>query len=200
MEFLRNLLKEARTWAQGRVWILRLLMWLWFLNLFWNHLRDRDYQGLLGGLNLGVHEFGHLICMPFGEFIGVAGGSFVQCLVPVISIFMFYRQRDYFAFSFSFVWLGSNLAGVSRYIADARKLELNLVTPFGGGSGEVIHDWNYLLNKMGLLQFEMEIAAAVRISALICLLGGIFWGAWILWLMIKSKRGGPWDGLNKLEI
>jgi hypothetical protein len=141
-----------------------------------------------------------LICSPLGEFITVAGGSFVQCLVPVISIFMFYRQRDYFAFSFSFVWLGSNLASVARYIADARKLELNLVTPFGGGDGEVIHDWNYLLNRMGLLQHEIEIGAIVRALALLSLLTGVIWGAWMIWLMMRSKPKDQWETLNKLEI
>jgi hypothetical protein len=179
----------------GRHWPLRLLLWIWFVYMFVQHVRDPEYQSFLGGLNLGIHEFGHLICSPFGEFVGVAGGSLVQCLVPLLSFVMFYRQRDYFAFSFSLVWLASNLLGVARYMADARALKLPLVTPFGGG-GDTIHDWNYLLHEMGLLSHDTTIAAGVRGVAILLMLAGIIWGAWVLKEMMTSKKkeiGADWN-------
>jgi len=184
---IRELLDDARKWSAGRSWLVRLPMLIWFARIAWGHWSSPEYESFLGGINLGIHEFGHLICSPFGQFVTVAGGSFVQCLVPVISIFMFRRQEDYFAFAFSSLWLGTNLHGVSRYIGDARKLQLDLVSPFGG-DGEVIHDWNFLLNRMGLLHFEVEIAAVVRVTSYLFLLAGVLWGGWILWQMLRQKK------------
>lgn len=186
-ERLRSFLAEVREWCQGRSWPLRAVFWGWLVYLVIHHLRDPEYQSLLGGLNLGIHEFGHLVCSPLGKFIGVAGGSLVQCLVPLISLIMFFRQADYFAFAFSFVWLGTNLDGVARYIGDSRTLQLDLVSPFGGNEGEITHDWNYLLNEMGLLSSDTQIAAGVRWCALAAMLLGVVWGAWILWLMLRAK-------------
>lgn len=201
MEFLkehvRSFLDDVQAWCQGRQWPVRALFWGWLVCILVNHFRDPQYQSLLGGLNLGIHEFGHLICSPLGQFLGVAGGSLVQCLVPVISLIMFYRQEDYFAFCFSLVWLGTNLLGVAIYIADSRALQLDLVSPFGGNEGEITHDWNYLLNEMGLLSSDTQIAATVRWCALAVMIVGVAWGAWLLWLMVTTKKkeiGADWKG------
>ena len=175
---------DAREWSRGRHWPMRLLLWLWLAWLAFHYTRDAAYNSFLGGLNLGVHEFGHLICSPFGQFINVLGGSLVQSLAPLISFVMFYRQEDYFAFAFSLVWLGTNLHGVALYVADARALQLDLVSPFGGGGGEVIHDWNWLLAKLGWLPHDHEIAAVVRVLAIACLWSGVAWGAYLLWRMM----------------
>ena len=191
-ECIHDFLAEARDWCRGRSWPLRLLLWLWFAWLAVHYTRDVNYGGFLDGLNLGIHEFGHLVCMPFGKFITVLGGSLVQCLVPVISIFMFRRQGDYFAYSFSLVWLGTNLFGVARYIADARALKLDLVTPFGGGDSDndVGHDWNWILDQLGWLSQDVKIAAVARALAFPCLWLGVLWGAWIIWRMILDRQPG----------
>lgn len=176
--------------CEGKAWSPRLLFWLFLCYVTVQQIRISDYQGIFAGLNLGIHEFGHLIASPFGwEFFTVLAGSLVQCLVPLISFFMFYRQRDFFAWSFSLVWLGNNLNGVATYIGDARKLELQLVTPFGGD--EVIHDWNYLLHDLGVLQHEMEIAYAVRLLGIGAAIIGVIWGAWILWQMFQRRNVLP---------
>ncbi|MCH7911408.1 MAG: hypothetical protein IIB38_17570 [Candidatus Hydrogenedentes bacterium] len=47
-------------------------------------------------LNLGFHEIGHIVFSPLGMFMGILGGSLLQCLVPLLSTIMFYRQRDFF--------------------------------------------------------------------------------------------------------
>jgi hypothetical protein len=185
-EWWMGVVEEIQVGCQGRQWSWRFLLWVWFVFMFVQHVRDAEYQSFLGGLNLGIHEFGHLIFGPFGKFMGVAGGSLTQCLVPLASFIMFYRQGDYFAFAFSFTWLGSNLFGVARYVADARVLQLPLVSPFGG-NGEIIHDWNYLLHQMGLLSYDTTLAAALRASAFAMMAAGVLWGAGILWLMVRSR-------------
>jgi len=185
-EWLADLGEDIRESCAEKKWPARLLLWVWLTYISLQHFRDFEYNSFLGGLNLGIHEFGHLICQPFGQLITILGGSLVQCLVPVISFFMFWRQRDYFAWTFSLVWLSTNMEGVARYIADARKLELELVSPFGG-DGEVIHDWNWLLNHWDILSHEQEIAHVLRVLAIIVSFIGVAWGAYTLWIMIRSS-------------
>jgi hypothetical protein len=191
MQFVAHMITgfhaDVREWSRGRHWPVRLLLLLWLSWLAFQYSRDAAYGGLVEGLNLGVHEFGHLICSAFGQFVTVLGGSLVQCLVPLISFVMFYRQEDYFAFSFSLVWLGTNLNGVARYVADARSMQLDLVSPFGGGDDEVIHDWNWILAKLGWLQHDHEIATVLRVLALVCLWAGVAWGACLLWRMMTTR-------------
>jgi hypothetical protein len=184
-EWLQELWEDIHESCGEKSWPGRLVFWFLLVYIAFQHLRDKDYYGLLGGLNLGIHEFGHLICGPLGQTIGILGGSVVQCLVPVISLFMFKRQRDYFAWSFSLVWLAANLHYVALYIRDARVLQLELVSPFGG-DGETIHDWNWLLNHWDVLQYEQEIAQTVRAVAIVVSVIGVLWGAFTLWLMIKG--------------
>jgi len=62
---------------------------------------------------------------------------------------------------------------------------LELVTPFGG-DGETIHDWNWLLHRWDILQYEQEIAQGVRITAILVSVAGVAWGAYTLWLMMKA--------------
>lgn len=182
-----SFLEDAREWSRGREWPARLPLCIWLVWLAFHYTFDASYGSLLDGLNLGIHEFGHLICSPLGQFVNVLGGSLVQCLVPLISFVMFHRQQDYFAFTFSFVWLGSNLHGVARYVADARAMQLDLVSPFGGGDGGVIHDWNWILSHLGLLRHDHQIAAVLRVAEIACLWAGVAWGSYLLWRMMTSR-------------
>ena len=174
---------EAGEWARQRWWPLRLLLCLYFVYAFINHLRDPFYQSWFKPINLGIHELGHILFSLFGQFLAVAGGSIFQLLVPVISVFIFYRQRDFFAISVSAMWLSTNLFDVSTYIADAREMELPLVSPFGGD--DIIHDWNYLLGKLGLLNWDRFLAGTVKTWAIVSMFAGLAFAAWLLMEMIK---------------
>ena len=177
---------EASLWAEDKFGPLRLILWLFLLYVLLSHLRDPMYQSIFKPLNLGIHELGHLIFSPFGKFLTVAGGTIAQCLVPLISFFMFYKQSDFFAISVSFCWMGTNLFSIAGYMADARKMALPLVTPFGGE--EIIHDWNYLLGKLGLLNSDTVLGGFVEVSAILNMVIGLVFGAWLILKMFKKKR------------
>jgi len=53
--------------------------------------------------------------------------------------------------------------------------------------GHARHDWTFLLNSLGLLEHCQGVALMTRLAAtasmLVCLAGG----AWLLWLMFRSK-------------
>lgn len=182
----KALLDDARSWCHGQIWWPRLLLLFFLFHLLVSHIKDPLYSDIFKGLNLGFHEIGHVVFSPFGEFMGVAGGSLFQCLVPLLSVFMFLRQRDYFGIFFCFGWLSTNLFDVAVYAGDARKLALPLVTPFKGG--ETIHDWNYLLDKLDWLQYDYIVSADLRIAAVLSMLLSISGGFWLVYNMMKTRK------------
>ncbi|MCK5832154.1 hypothetical protein KAH81_00630 [bacterium] len=143
------------------------------------------FNSIFKGLNLGIHELGHYLFLPFGHFLHMAGGTITQLAAPIVSVFLFYRQRDYFAIAVCFGWLSTNFYDIGVYVADARAQELPLVTPFGG---EAMHDWFYLLNKLNLLSWDIGLGKLNRflgsVSMLICLI----YGGWLVYWMIKTFR------------
>jgi len=183
-DFIEKLKNEAAMFSQGKSWQWRLPIFLWFLYVLFKYLTTPDYFSLLSQLNLGIHEFGHLIFLFLGQFLHVLGGTLFQLFVPLFAIWSFYRQKDFFAISFSFGWLSTNLFDIARYMADATSQNIPLVTPFGDNP---IHDWNYLLGKIGLLPFDSILAGMVKIFAVIAMLVSLVSGSWILWQMAKPK-------------
>lgn len=155
-------------------WWARLPVLAWGLWTWIHHLGDRSFQGIAKGLNLALHEIGHAIFGWFGEFIGILGGSLFQCLCPAIAFEVFRRQGDRFALAFCFAWLATNLFDVATYVADARAMELPLVSPFAGD--EIIHDWNWLLTETGMLAYDQSLAALLRGLGHISFLIFLVWG------------------------
>ena len=54
---------------------------------------------LLDGVDLAIHETGHLVFNPFGEFIGFAGGTLFQLIMPLLFAGYFWRRDDQHAAS-----------------------------------------------------------------------------------------------------
>jgi hypothetical protein len=124
-------------------------------------------EPLLHGSLLIFHEAGHVLFMPFGEFLMVLGGSLFQLMVPGFFVAYFALRRDVFAACFAALYLAASLAGVALYIADARAGELPLL-----GGDRSAHDWTFLLIEMNLLDSDTYIGALVRGVGWL-----VFWGA-----------------------
>lgn len=144
--------------------------------------------GIFAGLTLGVHELGHLIFSPFGEWLATAGGSLTQIAAPVALAYGFLRQRDYFAIAVAGAWEGMSLSNLATYIADARTQELPLVSPF---SGDPQHDWSYLLASAGLLRQDHLIAGLVRLVAFVTLVASLSFGARLCVTMARRRPTEP---------
>lgn len=104
------------------------------------------------GANLIFHEAGHIIFMMFGPFMHIFGGSFNQILIPAIISGYFFMTGQRFSSAITLAWVGENFWDVSIYVKDASAMELPLL----GGEG-VLHDWNTLLEDLGLLQLDQLI-------------------------------------------
>ena len=47
---------------------------------------DSEYESIFGGINLAIHEGGHLFFMGFGsDFLAVAGGTLLQWVLRVMA-------------------------------------------------------------------------------------------------------------------
>jgi hypothetical protein len=171
-----------REWVRGRSWALRVpvvLFCVWMLVLWCGEAYRWTW---FSGLNLGIHEAGHLLTRAFGDVICAAAGSTAQCLAPLIAMVVFLRQGDFFALGLCLTWLASNLFSVAQYVADASDQALQLVSV---GGGEVHHDWNFLLGEFNLLGHEGTFAGILSLGGYLCAIGGVGWGAWVLWLMAQ---------------
>ena len=188
MEFrdrLEALLAEVADWAKGRLWYVRAPLLLYFAYVGIRHLGNSEYTSLFGGINLGIHEAGHLLLMWAPQFITVFGGTLFQCAAPMVAAWLFLRQPDYFAVPVCGAWLSTNLYSVATYMADARALELPLVSV---GGGDVDHDWNYMLDALGIITWDTRLAFIVRVVAFLLMWGSLAAGGWILTLMARSRR------------
>lgn len=177
--------EDARDWAAGRAWPWRAVV---LVALAWQAsipFRDGEAFHVFRGITFGAHEFGHLFFALSGnEWLTVAGGSLMQFLVPVGAAAVMRYYRDWFGVAACGIWLASSLADLAPYIADARAMELDLVSFSEDGAG---HDWNYLLGKAGMLLQDQALARADRRAGLLVLVGAVVLGGWVLLQMRRVK-------------
>lgn len=128
----------------------------------------------LDHFNLLIHEGGHGIFRMFGDYIYTLGGTLMQIILPSIFIFYFFINDKRWGVQVSLVWLGENLMNVSVYAADARAQLLPLL-----GGNKVYHDWNWLLSRLGWLQYDKAIGNFFFyigiIAYIVALLIPLFW-------------------------
>jgi hypothetical protein len=111
-----------------------------------------------------------------GEFISVAGGTFLQLFVPfaLAAYFFFRRQSQGVAFCLFFFF--EQFLPLATYMADARAQDLPLLTV--ADAEYVIHDWNYLFGRLGVLEHDTQIASAVRMIGWLGMFGIVVWLIW----------------------
>lgn len=186
----REWLDDAEDWAQGRSWLWRAPLVLYLAIAGWRHLRSEEYSSFLfGGVTFGIHELGHVVFHPFGEFMGFAGGSIAQILAPIAAALtlLYWQkdgdpQRDYFGAAVAIAWLSFSLWNLATYVGDARDQFLPLL----GLSAEPQHDWHYLLGRLGLLESDATLASILRLAALALWLLSLAFSGWLLKKMAEE--------------
>ena len=119
---------------------------------------------LIDGVNLVIHEAGHLFFRPLGEFMMIAGGSLFQVIMPSLFVGYFCFQRQFYSASLVLFWVGESILNVSVYAGDSVVQQLPLL-----GGENAIHDWNYLLSSMNLLPQTAVIAGTIRLLGTIAI-------------------------------
>jgi hypothetical protein len=130
-----------------------------------------------------IHEGGHLLFRFFGEFLAVAGGTILQLAVPLMLAIFFVWQRQIPGTAFCMFFFFEQFLPIATYMADARAQELPLLTV--GDGDDVIHDWNYLFGRLGVLEHDTQIAHLVRTAGWLGMTGTL---AWFLVRGLKAGR------------
>lgn len=135
----------------------------------------------LDAVDLAIHETGHLVFAPFGEFLGFLGGSLFQLALPAAFVVYFWQRADRHGASVALWWVAQNCWNVSVYVRDARAQALPLV---GGGE----HDWAYLLGRLGWLRYDHAIALDIRLVGAAIYVYAIATGFRSAWRMTSTDE------------
>jgi hypothetical protein len=166
--------------------VIKLLLFAYLGYLVWFFLTtdgpvDRSYAPpfflwILDTINLFIHEAGHLFLKPFGMWIYIFGGSFIQCALPLLLAIVTWRQ-NVTQLTYPAFWFGENLINVSYYIRDAPYKHLRLL------AAGLIHDWNWLMGD------SPEAAETI---------GTIVWGAGIF-ICVAAIGAGVYFAIQRFR-
>lgn len=138
-------------------------------------------------VNLPFHEAGHVLFSPFGRFLQVAGGTVMQLLVPAAVAISFYRRRDLFATTIAGWWFGESLTDVAPYAADARAGELPLLGGVTGSEVADYHDWEVLLERLGLLAWDQTIGRLFLVAGGLVMAAALAGGAFVAFRGLRGR-------------
>jgi hypothetical protein len=171
----------------GRAALLALLAW-WTVRLVPHPLdAGRILDSFLHLINLPFHEAGHIVFIPFGQFMTILGGSLFEIIIPLVCAVAFARQDDWFSMSVCLWWAGENFVDLGPYIADARALQLPLI---GGQTGAEVygHDWEAILDRLGWLHLDHAIGMGAHIVGSVIMIASLGLGIWCLWNQDPSEQ------------
>ena len=152
-------------------------IYAWFLLFAFTHSGDMFF---IDNVNLPIHEGGHIIFGMFGwEELMVWGGTIMQLLVPFLLAAGFAYRREISGTVFCAFMFFENFLNVATYMADARELDLPLVTT--GPADYVEHDWAHILGHLGLLRYDTLFASWLRAAAYLGMVSTISWLMWRWW-------------------
>ena len=126
-----------------------------------------DRIPILTYVNLGIHEFGHMLTYAFSDMFTAMMGSIAQVVAPLaLGIYFFVFRSDWVAAGLCLAWAATSGLEVAIYVADAPTEELELI----GGT----HDWAFILGPDGYdaLDRAGPLADTIRSSAWIALITG----------------------------
>lgn len=193
--------QKPLAWAGKRYWLWRLPLFAWFIIMLIQNWQNSAFAlSRLGNpfsaIDFGIHELGHMLFSPFGEFMHILGGSLFQCLFPLLWLIGFLQKRWYFAAAMCWCWLGLNLFDVATYVADARARLIPLSVGLGAfgidpanadEAYDHAHDWYQLLSRTNHLNSDLALAHGLRVAATISFLIGLTFGGILILQMIRGS-------------
>lgn len=176
--------------SAAQIWIRAAI--LAFLLAWGIRMANMDYrsgemgQSFMHSILLPIHEAGHIIFIPFGEFMAILGGSLFQLLLPLIAAgALLWTNRDAFGCAAGLWWASVSLIDLAPYIYDAREPQLMLLGGHTGSDGP--HDWIYLLDKFGKVDRSQSYGAWAHHLGFLLMLLSLAVAAWALWRWHKAR-------------
>jgi len=187
-----TLLDVGNLEGEGRFYgylVIYLCFFFWGWSFILSDLKSQELNAsFMHNINLVFHEAGHVIFRLFGNFMAILGGSLLQLIVPLVVMLAFiFKHRDNFAASIGLWWLAQSMMDLVPYINDATAQDMWLLGGVRGKDMPGIHDWNNILSRLGLLEFDHVVASVVMIVAIGLMLLSFVWGAWLLKAMHDMK-------------
>jgi magnesium-transporting ATPase (P-type) len=125
---------DAMTFYGRCIALLFLAIWSWFL-FGYDYRYGEINMSFMHDILLPIHEAGHVLFRPFGEFMMILGGSLFQLMLPLgIGIAFIVKNRDNFGAAIGLWWASVSLVDLSPYIYDALHPQLTLI---GGKTGYI---------------------------------------------------------------
>jgi hypothetical protein len=138
-------------------------------------------------VDLPIHEFGHILFSPFGQFVSVAGGSLFQVIMPAVFVGYFVWNEKYYSASIVLFWVGQSILNVFVYAQDAVVMQIVLLGGLTGSEGS-FHDWNYLLTQTGLINSTKPVAGLIRFLGTICIIAASVLSIRFAFLQDKTNK------------
>jgi hypothetical protein len=175
LEYLQSLFEELgfdKPWkpvSKPALWA-----WLVFYLAFMAYAFSAHGEFLfIDSANLVVHEGGHNLFRWFGPTLCLWGGTLLQWLVPFLLAAYFFTQREIVGFVFCLFFFFENWLYTATYMADARAMELPLVTT--GDPEFAKHDFNAIFSSLGVLDYDTKIAMTVRLLGWCGMIAVVIW-------------------------
>lgn len=137
--------------------IFAVIMTIYFLWIAYDPMQG----SFLDMVDLPIHETGHLLFGPFGEFMMIAGGTIFQIFFPAVFVGYFVWNGKPFSASIVLFWVGQSFINVWIYASDAVVMQLMLTSGMTGSEGG-FHDWNYMLTRLDLLGSVKIVSGIIR--------------------------------------
>ena len=134
-----------------------------------------------------IHEFGHILFRPFGEFMHNLGGALFQAGLPLVFGGLFLvKNRDPFAAAVMLWWCAVAIMDTAPYMYDAQMPQHILLTGRTGDTGS--HDFIDVLGDLGLLHRAQAVGYVVHKFGIALLLVSFAWGAAVVWRQVQRRR------------
>jgi hypothetical protein len=162
---------------------------LWGLWLMTRSVAEGEIgQSFIHGPLLVFHEAGHVLFMPLGRWMTVAGGTLMQWLMPVVlGAALLWKNRDPFGAAFGLWLLGVSVMDSAPYLYDALQPQLPLL---GGGTGEDGgHDFIFLLESLGLRHRAQGLGLLLHKFGAALMLLALGWAGLLLRLQHGRRAG-----------
>jgi hypothetical protein len=190
--FFRNFLfyvdPEVNVFSFGGRALLALVLFIWG----WKFILAPMATNATGGsflhlVNLPFHEAGHIFFRLFGQWMMSLGGTLGQLLIPLTCLLVFLiKSRNPFGAAVALWWLGQNFMDIAPYINDARNQELMLLGGVTGREADYgYHDWEFILNEIGLLRLDHTLAYMAYGLGIALMLVSFAWAGYILFKQYK---------------
>jgi hypothetical protein len=188
-KFLFHVEPEVNPFYFGGRFIVAFIIFVWGGKFILTPMAANDAgNSLLHFVNLPFHEAGHIFFQLFGQWMTSLGGTLGQLLIPIVCLFVFLiKTKDPFGASVSLWWLGENFMDIAPYINDARNQDLMLLGGITGREADYgYHDWEFILNEIGLLRYDHTLAHLAYSFGIVLMLTSFVWSGYLLFRQYRN--------------